>query len=532
MVNKICTAAEAAALVQDGDVLACSGNIHTCVAEELCIALEERWFREKHPRNLTLMSGSGIGNIVPSDDGAYGFDHFTHEGMVCRTIVGHNGSNRRMMRMQQDNRIESYNFPIGIIEQMYRSRARGMDIVVSRVGLGTFVDPRMDGGRTNLVTQQDMVSLVTIKGKEYLAYDVPVINVALIRGTTADEDGNITMEDEVSNTDVLPLAMAVKASGGIVICQVKSVVRKGALNAKSVVVPGIFVDKLVITQNPKRNHRMTQGDEYNVTLLGKYRYPTSRMEPLPLNKRKVIARRAAFELRRHAPINLGIGIPEYIGGVAREEGLADDLILTVESGPIGGAPTSYASFGASINPTAFLDCANMFNMYDSGCLHATFLGLAECDAHGSVNVSLFRTADGIEKRPGTGGFINLTQGTRTIVFCGTLTAGKSLKETVEDGKLCIRSDGEERKFVKQIRQVTFNGPAAVAAGKRVLYITERCVFKLTGDGLLLTEIAPGVDLEKDILAHMDFRPLISDQLQLMDPRIFTEGPMGLERLIP
>ena len=530
MINKICTAEEAAALVMDGDCLACSGNMNTCLAEEVCIALEERFQREGHPRDLTLMSGSGIGNIV--EEANYrGFEHFAHEGMVKRTIVGHNGANKRMMKLQQDNLIEAYNFPIGVIEQMYRSRSRGMDIVVSRIGIGTFVDPRVDGGKTNAAAVLDMVSIVNIKGKEYLAYDVPVINVALIRGTTADEDGNLLLDEEVSCTDVLPVAMATHASGGIVICQVKNVVRRGSLNAKHVNVPGIFIDKLVITRNIKRNHRMTQGDVVNMSLLGHYRSPNYLVKKHPLNKRKLIARRAAFELKLNVPINLGVGIPEYIGSVAHEEHIDEDLILTVESGPIGGSPTSFMSFGAAINPTSFLDCANMFNMYDSGRLYAAFLGLAQCDPQGNVNVSLFEDSKGIEHRPGVGGFINLTQGAQNIVFCGTLTAGPSLKEEIEGEKLVILREGKDKKFVRRLRQITFNGPMALESGKNVLYVTDRGVFRLTRDGLLLTEIAPGVDLEKDILAQMEFRPLVADELKLMDARIFRKELMGLDKII-
>ena len=531
MLNKICTAEEAAALVRDGDCLACSGNMNMCVAEEVCIALEKRWKKEQHPRDLTLMSGSGIGNIV-EEVNYRGFEHFAHRGMVKRTIVGHNGANKRIMRMQQNNEIEAYNFPIGIIEQMYRSRSRGMDIVVSRVGIGTFVDPRLQGGKTNAAATEDLVSVVHIKGKEYLSFDVPRINIALIRGTTADEDGNLLMDEEVSNTDVLPVAMAAHASGGIVICQVKSIVRRGSLNAKHVYVPGIFIDKLVVTKDVERNHRMTQGDIVTRSLLGQYRSPHYLIKKLPLNKRKLIARRAAFELRMNVPINLGIGIPEYIGSVAHEEHIDEDLILTVETGPIGGSPTSFMSFGASVNPTSFLDCANMFNMYDSGSLYATFLGLAECDPQGSVNVSLFEDARGVEHRPGAGGFINLTQGAQNIIFCGTLTAGPSLKEEIRDGRLVILREGTEKKFVNKLRQITFNGPLAMQAAKNVLYVTDRGVFRLTPEGLLLTEIAPGVDLERDILAQMEFRPMIADDLKLMDPRLFRNELMGLDQIIP
>lgn len=527
--NKICSSQQAAALVRDGAVVVCSGHMNMCLPDELCIAIEKRWLQEGHPEGLTLISGSGVGDLGGLGETSRGFEHFAHEGLVKRMIVGHNGSNHKIMKLQQENKIESYNLPYGVIEHAIRARAEGKDIYLSRVGIGTFVDPRIEGGKTNAVTTEDIVSVVTVRGTEYLAYDTPRIDVALIRGTTADEYGNLTCEEEAAVTDVRAVAMAARASGGIVLCQVKRVVPGNTLPAHEVVVPGIFVDRLIVCENPEENHRMTQAEFYDESLLGRKRYLTDSRKRLTLSPRKAIARRAAMELRANQVINLGLGVPELIADVAQEEGILEKLVLTVDPGVIGGVPVSRTGFGASRNPSSLLDSPAMFDFYDSG-FDATFVGFAECDASGSVNASLFVDREGRERRPGSGGFINLTQGADCIVFCGTMTAD-GYRADITDGKLAVRAEGHEKKFVRRIRQITFSGPFALKAGKRVLYITERCVFRLTKNGLLLTEIAEGIDLEKDILSCMEFVPEIAEDLRIMDPAIFHDGIMGLKNKI-
>ena len=530
MFTKICTAQEAAALVKDNDFLVCGGNMNSCLAEEICIALEERFKAEGHPQNMTIMSGSGVGDMGPVGGVERGFEHFAHEGMIKRVIVGHNGSNHTIMQMQQDLKVESYNFPQGVIEHMFRSRAKGLDVELSRVGIGTFVDPRLEGGKCNAITKEELVEVVNIGGTEYLAYKTPKIDVALIRGTTADEDGNLTCEDEAVLTNIQAIAMATKASGGIVLCQVKNIVRKGALPAKEVVIPGVFIDKLIVAQNPEKNHRMTMGEYYNPAYTGQYKYPVSASAALPLGVKKTIARRAAMELKLHVPVNTGLGYPEGIASVANEEGIADDLMLTVETGAFGGVPAARTSFGATSNAQAIVDSPTIFDLYDGGFLYATFVGLAECDPTGSVNVSRFMDKSGRERRPGAGGFINLTQGAKNVIFCGTMTAG-GYKAEVNDGKVVILQEGAEKKFLKTINQVTFSGPHAVDISQNVLYITDRCVFKLTKDGLMLTEIAPGIDLKTQILDMMEFEPIISKDLKVMDAALFAEQPIGLRALL-
>ena len=293
---------------------------------------------------------------------------------------------------------------------------------------------------------------------------------------------------------------------------------------------GAFIDRIVVTTDPEKNHRMTMGEYYNPAYTGKYKYPVAAAAPLPLNVHKTIARRAAMELQLHVPVNTGLGYPEGIANVANEEGIADDLILTVETGAFGGVPAARTSFGSTTNAMAFVDSPTIFDLYDSGYLYATFVGLAECQADGSVNVSRFVDKAGNERRPGAGGFIDLTQGARNVIFCGTMTAG-GYKSEVRDGKLVILKEGAEKKFVKKINQITFSGPHAMEIAQNVLYITDRAVFRLTKDGLVLEEIAPGIDLKTQILPYMDFEPIISPDLKEMDPKIFREGLIGLKEQI-
>lgn len=518
MSDKVCTSRQAAAMVKDGAVLLCSGHMNMCLPEELCAAVERRWLEEGRPKALTLISGSGVGDVGAVGETHRGFEHFAHEGLVKRMIVGHNGSNHRIMRLQQESKIESYNLPYGVIEHALRARAEGMDVYLSPVGLGTFVDPRLEGGRTNPAAKEELVGRTVLKGKEYLVYDTPKIDVALIRGTTADEDGNLTCEDEAAVTDVLVSAMAARASGGMVFCQVKRVVPRGTLPASQVVVPGFLIDRLIVSEDPEEGHRMTQGEFYQPGFLGLGGPKTPPAGPAEPSARKIIARRAAMELRRGQIINLGVGIPELVADVAREEGVWDQLILTVDPGVIGGVPASRTSFGAAWGPSAVLDAPAMFDLYDSG-FDAAFLGFAQCDEQGSVNASLIVDGAGREQRLGSGGFINLTHGAKCIIFCGTMA---------------VKGDagaGQPRKFVKRVRQVTFSGPQAAARGKKVLFVTECCVFRLTQQGLVLTEAADGISIRRDILPLMEFSPRIAEPVKRMEPSIFQAGAMGLRRYI-
>lgn len=523
MINKRCSGAEAMALVKDGDFLVCSGNMNIAMPEELMIELEKRFIATGAPKELTIMSGSGVGDMGAVT--TKGFQHLAHEGMIKRVIVGHYGANNDIMDMVINNKVESYNLPQGVCEHMFRRRAQGQSGEITKIGLKTYVDPRLEGGKMNAVTKEDIVKLIEIDGEEYLYYPMPKIQVGCIRATTADENGNLSFEDEAAYVNANVIAMATRASGGIVIAQVKNVVAAGAIPAKEVHIAGVFVDKIVVCRDPMNNHRQTMGDFYNAAYTGRYKVPLDAQVVLPLSVNKVIARRAAAELKPNALVNLGLGIPEAVASVVAEEGFSDSMVMTVETGSLGGVPAPRFSFGASVNAWSHVDSPTMFDVYDGGCLDMTFVGMAEIGENGDVNVSRFGS-----KITGCGGFIDLTQGTKKVIFCGTLTAG-GLKTEVDDGKVKIISEGKNKKFVKSVYQVTFSGEHAIETGQEILYVTERCVFELRKDGITLTEVAPGIDVARDILPYMEFVPKMAPDIKIMDESFFREDKIDLKRYI-
>lgn len=514
MKSKIVTAEQAIGLIHDGDTLVCSGFGVVGVPDELLLALQQRFESTQSPRELTLIFGGG-----PGDGKEQGINRIALDGLIQRAIGGHWGLVPKLGAMAMDNRIEAWNLPLGVISHLYRDIAAGLPGNVSRVGLGTFVDPRLQGGKVNARTTEELVSVIELAGQELLFYRVPKPQVAFIRASIADPDGNLSIEREALTQDTLAIATAVKNSGGIVIAQVEYLCERASLPARQVKVPGILVDCVV--QARPQYHMQTYGTGYNPALSGQMRVPLDALPPMPFDERKIIARRAAFELMPNAVVNLGIGMPEGVADIANEERLLSYMTLTAEPGVVGGVPGSGLNFGSSTNATAQLDMNQQFDFYDGGGLDLAVLGLAECDARGNINVSRFGP-----KLAGAGGFINITQNSRTVVFIGTFSAG-GLKVAVEQGQLRILQEGKHRKFVEAIEQVTFSGEYAARLGKRVLYVTERCVFALSAEGLELIEIAPGIDLERDILSQMAFRPIVRQPV-LMDARIFRPEPMGLK----
>ena len=518
---KVIKKEEVASLIKDNDMIAISGSGGSGSPEALINSVMNSYLKIKHPRNIGVTCGISPGNLTDDD---VGMNMLAKEGLVGKAICAHLGMGRVFGNAIGNNQFPAFAVPLGVINHLYRAIAGHEVGVLTHIGLGTFADPRVEGCCANDKARKldPIVEVININGKENLLYHSFKINVALIKASYADEDGNISLEEEGVIGEQYNMAIAAHNSGGIVIVEVKDIKPKNSFKARNVLIHSTYVDYIVVNKPDKSL------GEYNIPfykpeITGDKRIKLSDIKIRPLDERKVCGRRSAMELHKNYVINLGVGMPDSVANVAAEEGISDNIYLSVESGPTGGVPIGGVVFGASINPDSVIATAEQFDAYNGGSLDMAILGLAEVDKQGNVNVSKFGT-----RVTGPGGFINITQCTKKIVFMGTFTASK-LEEKIKDGKLLIEKEGEKKKFVDKVQQITFSADQAIKNNQEILYVTERCVFKLVKEGIELIEIAPGVDLEKDILSNMEFKPIISKDLKQMDERIFIDKKMNLKK---
>lgn len=522
---KFITAKEAAELIPDGATVGVAGMGLSGWAEEIAVAIADRYKETGHPCGLTMKQGSAMGDWKER-----GMTRLGIEGLVTHWSAAHIGSAFAMNDLVRANQMACHCLPQGVIVNLWREIAAHRPGLITKVGLGTYVDPRIEGGKMNEVTTEDLVEVIELNGEEYLFYKSFKLDVAMLRGTTADENGNISFEKEGPINEGYAVAEAAKNSGGIVIVQVEYAAQKGTLNPKDVKIPGALVDYVVVATD-KNACWQTEGTYYEPAFSGQIKKPLNAIPSQPLSPRKVVARRCAAELRKGNIVNLGVGIPSETAGIVSEEGHIDEICLTTESGSFGGVPAPLPNFGSAYNAEANVDHGSMFDFYDGGGCDVAVLGLAQADEAGNINVSKFMVAD--KKNPGKkmarltgpGGFINISQSSKKVVFAG-MFSDKCSQEII-DGKLVIHEEGKGRKFLKNVDQITFSGKYAAIAGQEVLYVTERCVFKLIGGKMTVIEIAPGVDLQKNIIDQMDFVPEVAKDLKVMDERMFREQWGGL-----
>lgn len=521
MTAKFITATEAAAMIKDNSTVGINGFISFCLADDILTEIENRYISEKHPRNISVVNVAGVGG----DGKDRGMNHLAHEGLMKRLLCSNLSLANKVYPLIMNNAFPTFMIPQGVLANMMRAITSGKPGVITKVGMHTFVDPRVDGGRINKAAYDsgdEVVSLVKLAGEDYLFYPAFPLDVAIVKGSIADADGNISLENEALHIEQYEMAAAAKNSGGTVMVQVDEMVEAGSLHPQKIKLPASLVD-YVIVGRPENTGQHFIGDCKPVpSWSGHERIPFESIKAMPLCADKIICRRSIFELHENDFINLGIGISMDVSGVLNEEGLIQQVSSSIESGVIGGVPAPGIATGAAYNPTAILKQPDIFDLYDGGGIDFACVGAAEIDMHGNVNVSRFAG-----KVTGPGGFINITQGAKTVCFLGTFTAGKK-DIRIENGRLNIVQDGPHIKFKKDVDHITFSGRYSLEKGtQKVFYITERAVFTLTERGLTLIETAPGIDIEKDIFAKMEFRPVISPELKAMDERLFRPELMKL-----
>lgn len=521
--SKIVSMAEAAGLIPDGATVSVSSSSGLGCPDAMLRAIGERFRETGSPRNLTTIHPIAAGDMYGID----GIDHIAEPGLIKRVIAGSFPSGPSTMpspkiwQMIHENQIEAYNIPSGILFHMHLDAAAKRPGVLTQVGIDTYVDPRRDGGRMNECTTEEIVELVQFDGREWLYFRAIPIDVAIIRGTTADEFGNISMEHEGAYLGALDQALAARNNGGIVVAQVKRTTARGSIPAQDVRVPGNLVDYVVVDHEQMQ----TTQTRYDPAISGELRAPLDSFEPVEWGTDKVIARRAAMELMDGDAVNLGFGISALVPRILLEEGHGGDVTWAIEQGAVGGVPLLGFAFGCAANAMGIMPSPMQFVYFQGGGFDRTFLSFLQVGADGSVNVSKLAAKPHVTA--GVGGFIDITANARNIVFSGYLTAG-GIDLALVDGGLEIRREGKARKFVPEVEHVTFSGRMALERGANVTYVTERCVLKLKPEGLTVVEIAPGVDLERDVLGQADIPLQVAEGLTLMDERLFRPEPMGLE----
>jgi len=515
--NKIITANKVPSLIKDKSFLIIGGNGGTGAPEKILIEIEKSYLKNKRPKGLSIFHITGLGAV-----NKYGLNHLNHIGLVSKVIGGNFGLQIPFMKnLIVGNKIEAYNFPQGILSQMCRTMAAKQPGIISKVGLNTYMDPRIEGGKMNKKTKKDLVELIKIKGQEYLFYTAPKPNFAIIRGTSIDLDGYVYMDHEATTREDLSIAQAVHNNGGTVVCQFKKFIRNNEKNPQLVKIPSFLIDYYVQDPFQKQTYA-TVNDKFRS---GQKLLKKPNLNKIPLDIRKVVARRASLELRKNNVVNLGVGISVGISNIAFEEDIYKDITLTVEAGVIGGIPGSGLDFGTAINPKMIIDQPYQFDFYDGGGLDCAFLSFAEIDMHGNVNVSKFGN-----RNDGAGGFINIAEGAKKVIFSGTLTSN-SLRTKIEKGSLKILNEGKNKKFIKKVKQITFSSKLGVKRGQIIIFNTDRGVFKFINNKVTLVEIGRGVRLKEDIINQINFPISISKNLKQIKKNLYEVKKIGLKKML-